>query len=243
MYKNPNKSIIFKDLGLIDYQEAWDYQTNLLKQTTTIKKNNRKAAINDVEETPNYLLFCEHPSVYTLGKSGSMDNLLLNDKELDNQKISFYKINRGGDITFHGLGQNVGYPILDLDNFFTDLHQYMRLLEETIIRTLAEYGIKGGRIKGCTGVWLDAEEPKKARKICAFGVHCSRWITMHGWAFNVNTDLNYFNNIIPCGIKDDNKTVTSLSKELGHHISIEEISPLLLELLCEAFELDLIKFD
>ena len=213
MYKNPNKYITFKDLGRIDYQEAWDYQTELLKQTTAIKKNNRKAAITAFEKTPNHLLFCEHPPVYTLGKSGSMDNLLLSEKELNIQKISFYKINRGGDITFHGLGQVVGYPILDLDNFFTDLHQYMRLLEETIIRMLAEYGIKGGRIKGCTGVWLDAEKPKKARKICAFGVHCSRWVTMHGWAFNVNTDLDYFNNIIPCGITD--KGVASLHHELG----------------------------
>lgn len=212
MYLHPNKQIHFRDLGNISFAEAWDYQTQLLKATIATKRANRKLPKEARTATQNYLLFCEHPHVYTLGKSGSMNHLLLNNVQLKDKGVEFFKINRGGDITYHGPGQIMGYPILDLDNFFTDLHKYMRLLEETIIRTLAEYGLKAGRIKGLTGVWLDADNPLIARKICAFGVHCSRWVSMHGWSFNVNTDLSFFNYIVPCGIVD--KGVTSLHKEL-----------------------------
>ncbi len=171
--------------------------------------------------TQNYLLFVEHPHVYTLGKSGDEKNLLLNQTQLKEKNSVYYKINRGGDITYHGPGQLVAYPILDLDNFFTDIHRYLRLLEETIIQTLKEYGIESGRSKGETGVWLDADDKLKARKICAMGVRCSRWVTMHGWGFNVNADLGYFDNIIPCGIND--KAVTSLNRELGRDVDMNEI--------------------
>ncbi len=206
-----NKKVIFEDLGLMDYKICWDYQENLFSKTVEQKISNRN---NNTElQTNNYLLFVEHPHVYTLGKSGDEKNLLVNEKTLEEKDATYYKINRGGDITYHGPGQLVAYPILDLDNFFTDIHKYLRLLEETIILTLAEYGIKGERSEGETGVWIDIDNPAKARKICAFGVRCSRWVTMHGWGFNVNADLDYFNNIIPCGI--ENKSVTSLNKELG----------------------------
>lgn len=237
MHQTPNKKIVFQDLGQIDYQVAWDYQKELQKGIVATKIANRKD--NQQQLTNNYLLFCSHPPVYTLGKSGDVQHLLLNDVHLKDKNISFYKINRGGDITYHGPGQIIGYPILDLDNFFTDLHQYMRLLEETMIRTLAEYGIVAGRIKGSTGVWLDAANPLKARKICAFGVHCSRWVTMHGWAFNVNTDLSYFNHIIPCGIRD--KGVTSLHKELGvAHVPVEEVKEKVKRHFLDLFEAELI---
>ncbi|MGZ3930422.1 MAG: lipoyl(octanoyl) transferase LipB [Bacteroidia bacterium] len=206
-----NKQVIFKDLGLKDYKTCWDEQEELFKKTVDLKIQNRNN--NTAIDTPNYLLFVEHPHVYTLGKSGDEANLLIDAIQLQHKKADYYKINRGGDITYHGPGQLVGYPILDLDNFFTDIHKYLRLLEETIILTIAEYGIKGGRSKGETGVWIEADNPAKARKICAFGVRCSRWVTMHGWGFNVNADLNYFSNIVPCGIQD--KAVTSLHKELG----------------------------
>ncbi len=213
MYKKQNKHLLFHDLGNIDYKKCWDFQANLFNETVALKKANRKVPEIQAIPTQNHLIFCNHPPVYTLGKSGSMDNVLLNEQELAAKKIQFYKINRGGDITYHGPGQIIGYPILDLDNFFTDLHRFMRLLEETVMLTLAEYGITGSRIKGSTGVWLDADNPAKARKICAYGVRCSRWVTMHGWAFNVNTDMHYFNYIVPCGITD--KSVTSLHIELG----------------------------
>jgi len=216
-----NKKIIFKDLGLMDYKVCWDYQERIFNNTIAQKISNRQLAQDQQIETKNHLLFVEHPHVYTLGKSGDEKNLLLNDGQLSKINSTYYKINRGGDITYHGPGQLVAYPILDLDNFFTDIHKYLRLLEETIIITLKEYGIESGRSDGETGVWLDAQNPVKARKICAMGVRCSRWVTMHGLAFNVNSDLSYFNNIIPCGIQ--NKSVTSLQKELGCQVNMEEL--------------------
>lgn len=232
-----NKDVIFQDLGTIDYKECWDYQENLFNKTVELKINNR----NNGTDTPtlNYLLFVEHPHVYTLGKSGDENHLLLNEAELANKQANYYKINRGGDITYHGPGQLVAYPILDLDNFFTDIHKYLRLLEETIILTLAEYGVKGERSKGETGVWIEPENPLKARKICAFGVRCSRWVTMHGWGFNVNANLDYFNNIIPCGIQ--NKAVTSLNKELGvEQVDMDEIKEKLKKHFSSLFDCNLI---
>ncbi len=228
-----NKQVLFKDLGLIDYKEAWDYQTELFDDLVAKKIHNRKASEEDVKETENYLLFCEHPHVYTLGKSGSEANLLIGEAILKQKGATYYKINRGGDITYHGPGQIVGYPIFDLDNFFTDIHKYLRYLEEAVILTLKDYGITAGRIKGQTGVWIDEELPS-ARKICALGVKSSRWITMHGFAFNINTDLDYFSNIIPCGITD--KAVTSLEKELGEKQDIEEVKSKLKKHLSEVFE-------
>jgi len=218
------RSVHFQDLGLIDYKECWDYQDKLFSEIVQLKIANRKAGVDEQTNTENYLIFCEHPHVYTMGKTGSQDHLLLNQKEFDVRGLDYYKINRGGDVTYHGPGQVVGYPILDLDHFFTDIGKYLRLLEETIILTLAHYNVKGERVKGATGVWLDADKPT-ARKICAIGVRTSRWVTMHGFAFNVDTDLNYFDNIIPCGIND--KSVTSLSKELGRKVSIDEVKSLL----------------
>lgn len=205
-----NKEVTFLDLGSKDYKEVWDYQEQLFTRILDIKISNRREEAS--EETPNYLLFVEHPHVYTLGKSGDLNNLLLDEQQLEAKGATFYKINRGGDITYHGPGQIVGYPILDLENFFTDIHKYLRLLEEVVILTIADYGLQGTRSPGETGVWLDVGTPF-ARKICAMGVRASRWVTMHGFAFNVNADLGYFDNIIPCGIKD--KAVTSLNVELG----------------------------
>ena len=205
-----NKQIIVKDLGHKDYKETWDYQESLFEEIVELKRKNR--AENTDLSTPNYFLFVEHPHVYTLGKSGHIENLLIDEAALAKKGASFYKINRGGDITYHGPGQIVGYPIIDLENFFTDIHKYLRSLEEVIIRTLADYGIKGERSEGETGVWLDVGTPF-ARKICAMGVRASRWVTMHGFALNVNTDLGYFDNIIPCGIRG--KAVTSLNVELS----------------------------
>lgn len=205
-----NKKIQLQDLGSKDYKETWDYQEELFKDIVDLKIKNRREELE--LETPNYLLFVEHPHVYTLGKSGDFENLLLNEKQLEAKGATFYKINRGGDITYHGPGQIVGYPILDLENFFTDIHKYLRFLEESIILTLEEYGLKSGRSEGETGVWLDVGTPF-ARKICAMGVRASRWVTMHGFALNVNVDLGYFDNIIPCGIRG--KGVTSLNVELG----------------------------
>lgn len=226
-----NKTVRVEDLGLIDYKEAWDYQEQLFKQIIDIKIENRK---NQTEIlTPNYVLFCEHPHVYTLGKSGDQNHLLLNEDTLKSHEATFYKINRGGDITYHGPGQLVVYPILDLDNFFTDIHKYMRFLEETVIQTLAHYGVKGERFEGMTGVWLEPETPR-ARKICALGVKSSRWVTMHGIGFNVNSDLSYFNHIIPCGIED--KAVTSLEKEIGKKVDMEEIKIVLLNAMKELFQ-------
>jgi lipoyl(octanoyl) transferase len=232
------KKVKFIDLHLIDYKKAWDYQEELFNGIVTTKVQNR--TLSDAEQitTNNYLLFCEHPHVYTLGNSGKESNLLVNEKQLEEKNATYYKINRGGDITYHGPGQIVGYPILDLDNFFTDIHKYLRFLEEMVIRTLADYGIKAGRSKGETGVWLDAEDPLKARKICAMGVRASRWVTMHGFALNVNADLNYFGNIIPCGITD--KAVTSLDKELSHKVNEEEIKEKLKKYFAEIFECELI---
>lgn len=215
------QTVNFIDLGLIDYKKAWDYQEEVFNKIVQTKIDNRTALPDQQKSTSNYLLFCEHPHVYTLGKSGHESNLLVNDQQLKEKNATYYKINRGGDITYHGPGQIVGYPILDLDNFFTDIHKYLRYLEEMVIRTLAEYGIESGRSKGETGVWLDAEDPLKARKICAMGVRASRWVTMHGFALNVNADLSYFGNIIPCGIVD--KAVTSMDKELGVKIDQEEV--------------------
>lgn len=208
-----NKTVYFQDLGLLPFQEAWNYQRKVHQGIVELKLANRKRAEEEQEMTDNYLLFCEHPHVYTLGKSGDIAHLLLSQGGLKDKDIEFFKINRGGDITYHGPGQVMGYPILDLDNFFTDLHKYFRFLEEVMIRTLADYDLKAGRIAGSTGVWLDEDQPLKARKICAFGAHCSRWVTMHGWSINVNADLSYFDYIVPCGIRD--KGVTSLHRELG----------------------------
>ncbi|SJZ52502.1 lipoyl(octanoyl) transferase [Chitinophaga eiseniae] len=224
------QEIIVRDLGKIDYQEAWDYQEQLLKDNVQ-----RKAQAPDQwpKPTTNYLLFCEHLPVYTLGKSGHMENLLLTPEELARQGIGFVPTNRGGDITFHGPGQIVGYPILDLENFFTDIGKYLRCLEEVIIRTLAEYGVTGDRSPGETGVWLDPQDKTKARKICAMGVRCSRWVTMHGFALNVNTPMNYFNNIIPCGIAD--KQVASLDKEVGREVPMEEVKEKLKKHFAEVF--------
>ena len=205
-----NKSVTIKDLGVVDYKKCWDYQEELFKSVVDIKIKNRRQSLN--LQTLNYLLFVEHPHVYTLGKSGDISNLLINESQLEQRGAKFYKINRGGDITYHGPGQIVGYPILDLDNFFTDIHKYLRFLEEVIILTLKDYGLSASRNPGKTGVWLGVETPF-ARKICAMGVRASRWVTMHGFALNANVDLSYFDNIIPCGIT--NNSVTSLNKELG----------------------------
>ncbi len=216
-----NRAVIFRDLGLIDYKDAWDQQEILFQEVIDRKVVNRKLSPDEQETPKHHLLFCEHPHVFTLGRSGDEANLVIKEKDLPSVQATFYKNNRGGDITYHGPGQIVGYPILDLDFFFTDIHKYLRFLEEAVILTLKDYGIEAGRIAGLTGVWLDPEHKAKARKICALGVRCSRWVTMHGFAFNVNTDLNYFNYIIPCGITD--KQVTSMEKELGRKVDIEEV--------------------
>ncbi|WP_439880630.1 lipoyl(octanoyl) transferase LipB [Pontibacter sp. MBLB2868] len=234
-----NKQIQFEHLGLIDYKEAWDYQDKLFTSVLDLKVQNRKANPEEQLETPNYLLFCSHPHVYTLGKSGHEEHLLLNEEGLKAKGATYYKINRGGDITYHGPGQIVGYPILDLENFFTDIHKYLRYLEEAVILTLAEYGVAAGRIEGLTGVWLDHQEQVNPRKICAMGVKCSRWVTMHGFAFNINTDLDYFNNIVPCGISD--KQVTSLAKELGREVALEEVEEKLKKHIATLFDGTIIK--
>jgi lipoyl(octanoyl) transferase len=219
MQKQP---VIFRDLGRMDYQAAWDYQEQLLKTNAELKSDARLKGIAPAEVATNhYLLFVEHPPVYTLGKSGNKENVLLDDEGLKQKNIQFFNTNRGGDITFHGPDQIVGYPILDLEKFYTDIGRYLRNLEEVIILTMADYGLKGERSKGETGVWIEPGIQGKERKICAMGVRCSRWITMHGFAFNVNTDLSYFNHIIPCGIVD--KQVTSLEKELGQKITVYEV--------------------
>lgn len=234
-----NKQLEIKDLGLMDYKHSWDFQESLFKDIIKIKSNNFKEKL--FQETPNYLLFVEHPHVYTLGKSGHFENLLISQEKLDQINAKFYKINRGGDITYHGPGQIVGYPVLDLENFFTDIHEYLRRLEEMAILTLAEYGIQGQRSKGETGVWLDVGTPF-ARKICAMGVRASRWVTMHGFAFNINTDLGYFDNMIPCGIKD--KAVTSLNVELAkNEIPMEEVKQKLIRHFLHLFEAEIQKQD
>lgn len=232
------KKVGFRNLGLIDYQEAWDFQEKVFAEILAVKTQNRNLPADQQFPTPNYLFFCQHPHVYTLGKSGKPDHLLLQEKELEERDAKYYKINRGGDITYHGPGQLVGYPILDLDNFFTDIHQYMRFLEEAVILTLAEYGIDGGRIPGLTGVWLDHEAQINPRKICAMGVKTSRWVTMHGFALNVNTDLSYFGNIVPCGIQD--KAVTSIAQETGQPVDFESVSEKLKNHLARLFDMDLV---
>ncbi|WP_116770968.1 lipoyl(octanoyl) transferase LipB [Maribacter litoralis] len=220
-----NKKVQVQDLGLRDYKATWDYQEQLFQETLDLKIRNRREGLN--LDTPNHFLFVEHPHVYTLGKSGDISNLLVDEKVLAAKGATFYKINRGGDITYHGPGQIVGYPILDLDNFFTDIHKYLRFLEEMVILTLAEYGIKSERSPGETGVWLDVGTPF-ARKICAMGVRASRWVTMHGFALNVNADLGYFDMMIPCGIKG--KAVTSLNVELGKkEVDMDEVKQKLLK--------------
>ncbi len=233
------QNVLFCDLGLIDYAEAWELQEKLFNEVVDRKLFNRTASENDKVPQQHFLLFCEHPHVYTLGRSGDEKNLIVSEKDLPKIHATFYRNNRGGDITYHGPGQIVGYPILDLDLFFTDIHKYLRFLEEAIILTLKDYGINAGRIPGCTGVWIDENEPKRARKICAFGVRCSRWVTMHGFAFNVNTNLDYFNNIIPCGIRD--KSVTSLEKELGRKVDINEVKQKLKGHLCNIFSMSLVQ--
>lgn len=233
------QTVTFQDLGEIDYKQAWDLQESLLAETVRQKVENR--TLEPAQHFPprHYLLFCEHPHVFTLGKSGAEEHLLADEQKLEEIGATYYKINRGGDITYHGPGQLVGYPIFDLDHFFNDIHKYLRLLEESIILTLAEYGIEAGRVAGLTGVWLDGDDKIKARKICAFGVRCSRWVTMHGFAFNINNDLSYFNKIVPCGIAD--KGVTSLSKELGREVNINEVKSRVLFHMQTLFEFEVVK--
>lgn len=228
-----NRNILLKELSLKDYKETWDYQTELLQEIVDTKIANRRNSASEI--TKNHFLFVEHPHVYTLGKSGDLSNLLLNKEQLKKKGATFYKINRGGDITYHGPGQIVGYPILDLENFFTDIHKYLRLLEETIILTIAEYGIKGTRSEGETGVWLDVGTPF-ARKICAMGIRSSRWVTMHGFALNTNVDLGYFDNIIPCGIRG--KAVTSMEAELNRKIDLDEVKQKILKHFKILFEVE-----
>ena len=230
-----NKQVSIKDLGLIDYKKCWDYQEELFAEILMVKSANRKGG--KTEATKNHLILCEHPHVYTLGKSGDKKNLLVNEGYLKSRGATFHKINRGGDITYHGPGQIVGYPILDLDNFFTDIHKYLRFLEEAVILTLKEYGLVSERSPAETGVWFDVGTPK-ARKICALGVKSSRWVTMHGFAFNVNSDLSYFGNIIPCGITD--KSVTSLQQELEKKMNMEEVKNKIKLHLADLFEMEII---
>ena len=232
-----NKKVVFQDLGVMPYKETWEYQEGLFQGIVDAKLRNKNESLE--EETPNYFLYVEHPHVYTLGKSGDLQNLLLNEAQLEAKGATFYKINRGGDITYHGPGQIVGYPILDLENFFTDIHKYLRLLEETIILSLAEYGLKGERSAGETGVWLDVGTPF-ARKICAFGVRASRWVTMHGFALNVNADLGYFDNIVPCGIRG--KGVTSLNVELGvPEVPLSDVKAKILKHFSSLFSAELLQ--
>ena len=232
-----NKKVAVQELGIKDYKDTWDFQEEIFQEIVQQKSKNRKEQTQ--VPTHNYFLYVEHPHVYTLGKSGDFSNLLISEKELAAKNATFYKVNRGGDITYHGPGQIVGYPILDLDNFFTDIHKYLRFLEEMVIRTLAEYGLKAERSKGETGVWLDVGTPF-ARKICAMGVRASRWVTMHGFALNVNADLGYFDNMIPCGIKG--KAVTSLNVELGKaEVDIAEVKEKLLKHFAEIFEAEMIR--
>jgi lipoyl(octanoyl) transferase len=227
-----NKPLVYlNDLGLIDYKEAWDYQETLFKQAIDLKIAKRNGETDEIPQ--NHLLFCQHPHVFTLGKSGNPENLLLNEAELNEQEASYYKINRGGDITYHGPGQLVVYPIFDLEQFFTDIHKYMRFLEEAVILTLSDFGIQSGRVDGLTGVWIEGDT-KNARKICAMGVKSSRWVTMHGIGFNINTDLNFFSHIIPCGIED--KEVTSMQRELGREIDITEVNKVLHNHLAKLFD-------
>ena len=239
-----NKKVTVQNWGLIDYKEAWDKQQAIFDDTVKQKMALREKAMTttgnehiDDSATPNYLIFCQHPHVYTLGNSGHPENLLLDDVSLKEKDATYYRINRGGDITYHGPGQIVCYPILDLDNFFTDIHLYLRTLEEAVILTLADYGLTAGRYPGYTGVWFDADNAR-ARKICAMGVRCSRWVTMHGLALNVNADLNYFKNIVPCGI--DDKAVTTMQNELGHMVDVDEVQAKLQQHIAELFEMEIV---
>lgn len=232
-----HRSLIVEDLGLRDYEKVWQYQTDIHQRLIAQKRM----------ESPQFkhkhtLILCEHPHVYTLGKSGKEEHLIMPESELSNIQASFYRINRGGDITYHGPGQLVAYPILDLDQLFTDVHLYVRLLEESIIEVLKEYKIEAGRIEGLTGVWIEPET-NKARKICAIGVHLSRWVSLHGLAFNVNADLNYFNHIIPCGIASQNKSVTSMHIELGRSVQMQEIKTIFIEKFVKLFELSIEKIE
>ncbi len=235
---NKNKKVQYSDLGLIDYKEAWDLQEELFHGIIEQKMLNRGDEANNHSLTNNYLLFCEHPHVFTLGKNGSENNLLAGQMQLTNKKATFYKTNRGGDITYHGPGQLVGYPILDLDNFSPDIHQYVAFLEEAIIQTISEYGLSGARLKGASGVWLEPDNPAKARKICAVGIRTSRWVTMHGFAFNINSDLSYFDLINPCGFTD--KKATSLQAELNETIDMTVVKGKVLTHLAALFGMEVI---
>lgn len=230
-----SKKVYIGQLGTLDYKEAWDLQDVIFQHTIAQKLYNRDHP-EDEKLPSSYLLFVEHPHVYTLGKSGSEDNLIIKENDLHTIQATYYKINRGGDITYHGPGQMVFYPIMDLDQFFTDIHLYLRLLEDAVIATLAEYHIQAGRITGLTGVWIDIDDPFKARKICAMGIRTSRWVTMHGIALNINTDLSYFNNIVPCGITY--KSVTSMEKELGRKLDMQEVEQVFLKHFLKFFEID-----
>lgn len=230
-----NKKTSFINLGLIDYKEAWDYQADLFNKILAVKSLNRDLP-NQENTTDNFLIFCEHPHVFTLGKSGDEKNLLIKRDHLHTIQATYHHINRGGDITYHGPGQLVGYPVIDMENFFTDIHKYMRLLEEAVIQTLLHFGVTAERVPGLTGVWIDGSDPAKARKICALGVKTSRWVTMHGFAFNINTDLRYFDYIVPCGIAD--KAVTSLEKELGKKQDMASVASVLKTKIAELFEME-----
>lgn len=226
------------DLGLIEYSKAWDYQTKLFEQILEVKKKNRDLPELEQKPTANHSIFCEHPHVYTLGKSGNERNLLIPKERLGDINATYFHINRGGDITYHGPGQIVVYPVIDMENFFTDIHKYMRLLEEAVILTLKEYGVAAGRINDLTGVWIDPEDAEKSRKICALGVKTSRWVTLHGLAFNINTDLSYFKHIIPCGI--DSKAVASMAMELDTIQDLEQIKRSLLKNIVSLFEMEIV---
>lgn len=238
MNQEKNKKVYFKDLGLVNYKEVWDYQESVFSAVVERKINNRKLPAGDQILTDNYLLFCQHPHVYTLGKSGKEDHLLLDVAARANRSVDYYRINRGGDITYHGPGQLVGYPILDLDHFFTDIHRYIRTLEEAVIRTLADYGLQAGRIDGLTGVWLGHDGAGSPRKICAIGVKTSRWVTMHGFALNVSPDLAYFSHIVPCGISD--KAVTSMQLELARKVDATDVASKLRNHLADLFGMELV---
>lgn len=231
-----NRKTQFIRLGLVDFKTAWDYQVDIFNKILATKSNNRTLPVEAHRATDNYVIFCEHPHVFTLGKSGDEKNLLIAKEDLESIRATYYHINRGGDITYHGPGQIVGYPVIDMENFFTDIHKYMRVMEEAVIQTLAEYDIPAGRIPGLTGVWIAADDERHARKICALGVKTSRWVTMHGFAFNVNTDLSYFDYIVPCGIRE--KSVTSMEKELGRKQNMLEVETILKEKLRQQFGME-----
>lgn len=241
MMRFMNKKVVFKSLGVVDYAETHDYQKKIFEAIIDVKIANRNRTENEQKITDNFLIFCEHNHVYTLGRSGKENHLLIKSDQLEKIGATYYETGRGGDITYHGPGQLVGYPVLDLDNFFTDIHKYMRLMEEAIILTCAYYGVDAGRIEGLTGVWIDHDvnkRPRNPRKICAMGVKTSRWVSMHGFALNVNTDLSYFNHIVPCGISD--KAVTSLEQEVGKKLNMEEVGQQMLKHFAELFEMEIV---